>query len=192
MKRKIFEIVLVIVGLILGSMANISSHFTAMQISVVTNQDAKVVIKENGQFVNDVTIEGKEMLPVHLNNDNMLCYSPTLSTDNITSLDNGDNYIFKQYDIKLDKDIEKAHLQVDIELNEDSLKGAVKVMVRYKDEIHLLDAENNSVVFDGLLTTQTGQLGVTFYYEMTECTIDEINASTGTDVNVKLYANVVE
>ena len=192
MKRKIFEIVLVIVGLILGSMANISSHFTAMQISVVTNQDAKVVIKENGEFVNDVTIEGKEMLPVHLNDDNMLCYSPTLSTDNITSLDNGDNYIFKQYDIKLDKDIEKAHLQVDIELNEDSLKGAVKVMVRFDKEVHILDANNSSVLFDTLLTTSTKQLGVTFYYEMTECTIDEINASTGTDVNVKLYANVVE
>ena len=92
----------------------------------------------------------------------------------------------------LDKDIANAHLQVDIEVGEDSLQNAARVLVNYAGEKKVLSASENSVVFDSLLTTATKTLGVTFYYEMEACTIDEINASTNTDVTVKLYANVVE
>lgn len=190
--KKTFEIILIIAGLILGSMATISTTMVATQVIVKTNQDAKIEILENGNKVNKVTIEGKSMLPLHLNSSQMLCYSPTLDVNNITTLDNGDNYIFKQYDINLDKDIANAHLQVDIEVGEDSLQNAARVLVNYAGEKKVLSASENSVVFDSLLTTATKTLGVTFYYEMEACTIDEINASTNTDVTVKLYANVVE
>lgn len=189
--KKAFEIILVIVGIILGSMARIDTHMSATQISVITNQDTKVLIKSDGKLVSNVTIEGKEMLPIH-NKDGALLYSPTLSLDNLTSYDNGDNYIFKQYDISIDKDIENAYLEIELEVSEDSLTPSVRALVRYDNETHELSAESPSYTFNKILSTKAKPLGVSLFYELADCTIEQINESKGVDVSIKLYANVKE
>lgn len=191
--KKTFEIILIIAGLILGSLASITTTMTATQVIVTTNQDTKVKIKEDGNLVSKVTVPGKSMLPVHNKNNNMM-YSPTLSVDNLTGYDNGDNYIAKSYDVSIDKDIENAHLQVELILSEDTMTGTVRALVNYGGEIHILSAQDNIVTFENTITTKSKAFGFTLYYEMEDesCTIENINASTGVDVEVNLYAYVTE
>lgn len=63
MKRKVFEIVLVIAGLIIGSLATIHGKVIPTKISVISNQDTKILIKSGGQKVREIEINDLDILP---------------------------------------------------------------------------------------------------------------------------------
>lgn len=196
MTRKTFEIVLVILGIILGSLATINTSIVPTRVTVTTNQDAKVRIKNGGSYVDTINFTGKSTLPIHQENG-VFYYSSTLSMDDLVSgtSDSSENYIYYSSEISVDKAIDNAYLQIDMEVTgDDAMNGALRIMAECGKLRYTLSVDEPSVVTDIALAT-TGKV-VTFYiyYELddADCTIDNINAAEGADVSIKLYANVIE
>lgn len=193
--KKTFEIILIIVGLILGSMARINTHLTPAHIDVKTNQDVRVLIKDNDKQVNEIEFEGISMIPIHMTGGAFL-FSPTLSMDDLISDARvNENRITKYYNISVDKDVDNCYLYAELELSgEDELNNAVRVTIQQGKNIYTVK-HGEPILMDAFqLTTKDRYLCFDFYYELEDpsCTIDNINNATGTDVTLKLYGYVTE
>ena len=193
--KKTFEIILIIVGLILGSMARISTHLTPAHIDVKTNQDVKVIIKDNDKQVNEIEFEGISMIPIHMTGGGFL-FSPTLSMDDLISDARvNENRITKYYNISTDKDVDNCYLYAELELSgEDELNNAVRVTIQQGKNIYTVK-QGEPILMDAFkLSTKDRYLCFDFYYELEDpsCTIENINNATGTDVTLKLYGYVTE
>lgn len=195
MLKKTFEIILIIVGLILGSVVTMKTHLTPAHIEVKTNQDVKVVIKDGDKVVNDIEFAGISMFPIHMKGGGFL-FSPTLSMEDlIIDARVNENRITKYYNISTDKDVDNCYLYAELELSgEDELNNAVRVTIQQGKNIYTVK-QGEPILMDAFqLTTKDRYLCFDFYYELEDpsCTIDNINNATGTDVTLKLYGYVTE
>lgn len=194
MTRNLFEIVLILVGLIAGSLASIDIGVIPTEIAYITNQDAHVLVKNGGAYISTAYKNAQSMLPVHEENRKFY-FSPTLELDNLEEITDYSNYQMYGSELKLDKETENAYLQVDIEYEtEDEANKALKVLFRCDGKDYYLDDETMSVLTDVPLTTKAKVFNVYVWYELTDpdCSVDVLNASQGTNVKVKLYAYVKE
>lgn len=191
MTRKLFEIVVILVGCILGSLATLTVHVVPTQVSYVTNQNAHVYF--SGQ-ISELNIEGKSMLPVHEENG-YFKFSPTLTLDDLTTENAEDNYILVSKDITIDDTVDNCYLQADLELTgDDEMNKCLRVLVQQGKNRYYLSQANPSVVTDIKLSKNAVGVKFCVWYELNDpnCTIDNINSAVGTDVKIKLYANVKE
>lgn len=193
MTRKVFEIILVIVGLILGSLASIHGEVIPNRVNVVTNQDTQIRIKDGGQLVSDVEVGNLDILPIHYENG-IFYWSDTLSMDDLVQGDGG-NYLQKIYDISLTKYIDNAYLQVEFTVDgEDAINEALRLRVKYLTNEWVLSPGESILMDKEALSTTAITVILTMWYELSDesCTIDNMNAATGSNYSINLYANVVE
>lgn len=195
MTRTLFEIVIILLGLIVGSLATIDIGVIPTQISYITNQDAHVVIKgAGGSYFSTSFKNTMSLLPVHEENGRFY-FSSTLSTDDLEEITDFSNYQYYSSELKLDKATDNAYLQVDVDFEgTDEANKALKVLFRCDNKDYYLDTETPSVITDVLLTTKPKAFNVYVWYELTDedCTVDNLNAATGTNVKVEMYAYVKE
>lgn len=191
--RKVFEIVLIIVGLILGSLANIHGNVIPTRVNVVTNQDVQIKIKQGGSKVSDIELGDLDILPIHYE-DGKFYHSDTLSMNDLIQGDNG-NFFQNTYDVSLTKQIDNAYLQVDFNVDgEDAINDALRLRVKYLTDEWVLRNGESIVVDKNALTTGDMSVVLTMWYELSDpsCTIENINAASGSEYRIELYANVSE
>lgn len=193
MTRKVFEIILIIVGLILGSLASIHGEVIPNRVNVVTNQDVQIRIKDGSQLVSDVEVGNLDILPIHYE-DGIFYHSDTLSMDDLVQGD-GDNYFQKSYGISLTKYIDNAYLQVEFTVDgDDAINEALRLRVKYLTNEWVLSPGESILMDKEALSTTAITVILTMWYELSDesCTIDNMNAATGSNYSINLYANVVE
>lgn len=193
MTRKVFEIILIIVGLILGSLASIHGEVIPNRVNVVTNQDTQIRIKDGSQLVSDVEVGNLDILPIHYE-DGIFYHSDTLSMDDLVQGDNG-NYFQKNYGISLTRYIDNAYLQVEFTVDgEDAINEALRLRVKYLTNEWVLSPGESILMDKETLSTTAITVILTMWYELSDesCTIDNMNAATGSNYSINLYANVVE
>lgn len=191
--RKVFEIVLIIVGLILGSLANIHGNVIPTRVNVVTNQDVQIKIKQGGSKVSDIELGDLDILPIHYE-DGKFYHSDTLSMDDLIQGDNG-NFFQNTYDVSLTKQIDNAYLQVEFNVEGgDAINDALRLRVKYLTDEWVLRNGESIVVDKNALTTGDMSIVLTMWYELSDssCTIENINAATGSSYSIDLYAYVTE
>lgn len=197
MTRKLFEIVIVLVGCILGSLATLNTSVIPTQVSLINNQDVQVRFWNSGNPLTTVNMNGKSMLPVHEENGTFY-FSPTLSMDNLntdkTSID--ENTIYTTREVNLDKNVSGMCLQVDLELSgDDEMNKCLRAYVKNGSNIYYLSADEPSVVCYNIgLTKSARDITFAIWYELDDenCTIENINNASGTDISLKLYAYAKE
>ena len=197
MTRRTFEIVLIILGIILGSIASFTGTIIPTRVSVVTNQDTKVRIKQGGSYVSEIELGDLQYVPIHYNANNGVYYfSDTLSMDNLSENGALNEKFHNIYDISLTKYIDNAHLQVELVIEgSDEINGSLRALVKYKTETVILSQENPCAVFDTMVLSNEDQtIVIDIWYELEDpsCTIDNMNAAVGSNISLNLYANVVE
>lgn len=193
MSRKVFEIVLVIVGIILGSLASLHGNIIPTSVKVITNQDVQVKIKQNGAKVSDIEIGDLDILPIHYE-DGKYYYSATLSMDDLVQGHNG-NYYQNVYDVSLTKQTDNAYLQVEFNVEgEDAINDALRLRVKYLTNEWVLSKGESIIVDSNKMTTSDMSIVLTLWYELSDpsCTIENINAATGSSYSIDLYAYVSE
>lgn len=193
MSRKVFEIVLVIVGIILGSLASLHGNIIPTSVKVITNQDVQVKIKQNGAKVSDIEIGDLDILPIHYE-DGKYYYSATLSMDDLVQGHNG-NYYQNVYDVSLTKQTDNAYLQVEFNVEgEDAINDALRLRVKYLTNEWVLSKGESIIVDSNKMTTSDMSIVLTLWYELSDpsCTIENINAATGSSYSIDLYAYVTE
>lgn len=191
--RKVFEIVLIIVGLILGSLANIHGNVIPTRVNVVTNQDVQIKIKQGGSKVSEIELGDLDILPIHYE-DGKFYHSDTLSMDDLTQGDNG-NFFQNTYDVSLTKQIDNAYLQVEFNVEgEDAINDALRLRVKYLTNEWVLSKGESIIVDSNKMTTSDMSIVLTLWYELSDpsCTIENINAATGSSYSIDLYAYVSE
>lgn len=197
MTRKLFEIVIVLLGCILGSLATLTTSIVPTQISVINNNEVQVRFWNNGDPSTTVDITGKSMLPLH-EADGKFYFSPTLSMEDLnTDADKiAENLLTVKKDVNTDKTIQNVCLQVDLELSgNDEANKCVRAYVKNGSNIYYLSYDEPSVVcYNISLTKSAREIEFGLWYELDNeyCTIDNLNSATGSDVQFKLYAYVVE
>lgn len=195
MTRRTFEIVLIILGIILGSIASFTGTIIPARVSVVTNQDTKVRIKQGGSYVSEIELGDLQYVPIHYENG-VYYFSDTLSMDNLSESGALNEKFHNTYDISLTKYIDNAHLQVELVIEgNDDINGSIRALVKYKTETVILSQENPSAVFDTMVLSNEDQtIVIDIWYELEDpsCTIDNMNAAVGSNISLNLYANVVE
>lgn len=193
MSRKVFEIVLVIVGIILGSLASLHGNIIPTSVKVITNQDVQVKVKQNGAKVSDIEIGDLDILPIHYE-DGKYYYSATLSMDDLVQGHNG-NYFQNVYDVSLTKQTDNAYLQVEFNVEgEDAINDALRLRVKYLTNEWVLSKGESIIVDSNKMTTSDMSIVLTLWYELSDpsCTIENINAATGSSYSIDLYAYVTE
>lgn len=193
--RRTFEIILIILGLILGSMASISGTIIPSRVSVTTNQDTKVRIKKGGSYESNIEVGAMEYLPVHYENG-VFYFSDTLSMDNLSEQGALNEKFHNTYDISLTRGIDNAHLEVELVIEgEDAINDSIRAMVKYKTETVMLSKNSPSATFETMILSNEDQtISIDMWYELEDesCTIDNMNAAEGSSISLNLYANVVE
>lgn len=196
MTKKTFEIVVVLVGLILGSLATINTSMTATQIVYTSNQDVKVEIVNGNSVITQANIQGKSLLPLHYENG-VFYFSPTLSLDDLVS-DNrvSENYIFSNKTLKASKNVDNCYLQVELVIaGEDEINEAIRLLVKIGQDSYVLSKDNPTALTNLLLTTNNSiSSQFTLWYELADesITVDNLNNSEGADIQINLYAYVEE
>lgn len=195
MTRRTFEIVLIILGIILGSIASFTGTIIPTRVSVVTNQDTKVRIKQGGSYVSEIELGDLQYVPIHYENG-VYYFSDTLSMDNLSENGALNEKFHNTYDISLTKYIDNAHLQVELVIEgNDDINGSIRALVKYKTETVILSQENPCAVFDTMVLSNEDQtIVIDIWYELEDpsCTIDNMNAAVGSNISLNLYANVTE
>lgn len=194
--KKAIDIVIIIVGIVLTSVMTINTRISPVKVNVISNEDVKIVLKENGEEVSNIEIPNKEMLPVH-NQGGYLWYSPTLSMDDLVTTGSlvSANSITQTYDILLNKETENVVLEAHLIITgDDALNKAVRVQVQQGTKRYVLSQDNPEVITDVALTTTGKALQIKIYYEMEDesCTFENINAAEGCDIQLELYAHITE
>lgn len=193
MTRKVFEIILIIVGLILGSLASIHGEVIPNRVNVVTNQDTQIRIKDGSQLVSDVEVGNLDILPIHYE-DGIFYHSDTLSMDDLVQGDGG-NFFQKSYGISLTKYIDNAYLQVEFTVDgEDAINDALRLRVKYLTNEWVLSPGESILMDKEALSTTAITVILTMWYELSDesCTIDNMNAANGSNYSINLYAYVTE
>lgn len=195
MTRNTYTVTIVLLGLLLGSMLTINTSVVPTRVNVNSN-NTQVVVKQGTQKLSEISFVGKSILPVHFDGYNHY-YSPTLDkngTDYETGANASSNVINQSYDVGISKTVENAYLQVDLELTEDVMNNSLRVMITFRNETHILKAEEPSALFNKKLDTNCLNFNIKIWYELEDSntTIDNINASNGTEITLKAYANIKE
>ena len=184
--KKAFEIILIIVGIILGSVARINTTLTPQRVIVSTNEDVNVV--------SSINWNGYEFLPVHQDNG-VLYFSPTLSMDDLVSDSRAsENYWFNNFSYRINKKVDNCYLTVGLVAEgEDAIKDSIRLMVQYGKDIYVVKP-GETVDTNIPLDTTKKAIQCSVYYELEDpsCTIDNINAAQGTSISLEFYANVTE
>lgn len=194
MTRTLFQIVIVLVGLILGSLASISTNMIPTQVEVVSNQDVHVRFYNMTSYISTVTMNSSSILPVHYTGT-AFYFSPTLSMDDLTKDNATDNTITTVRQISIDKATENAYLQCELVINgDDAINDAIRAAVIIGSHRYLLTPDDPVVLTDVKLTTANTSVQFVFFYELEDesVTIDNINNATGSNVKVNLYVNITE
>lgn len=194
MNRGTYTVVLLITGLLLGSLATISTSVVPTRIEVVSNEDTRVVVSNSStQATSSVTVPGKSMLPLHQENGRFY-FSENLSMDSLVQTDDETNRIKGAYNVTLSKDTNNAKLKTVLEISgEDEVNNAIRVKVDVGQETAILSLANSEHTFNAVLSkTQAKQLFYNIYYELEDesCTIENLNNAEGSDITLKLYAYV--
>ena len=193
--RRTFEIILIILGLILGSMASLSGTIIPTRVSVITNQDTKVRIKQGGSYVSEIEIGAMEYIPIHYENG-VFYFSDTLSMDNLKEEGALNEKFHNTYGISLTKYIDNAHLEVELAIEgEDAINDSIRAMVKYKTETVMLSKNSPSATFETMILSNEDQtISIDMWYELEDesCTIENMNAAEGSSISLNLYANVLE
>lgn len=195
--RKLFEIVIVLVGCILGSLATLSTSIVPTQVSVKNNTEAQVRFWNDGSPLTSLNVTGKSILPIHESNGTFQ-FSPTLSMDDLnTDSDSiSENILVVTKEVNLDKNIDNVCLQVDLSLSgDDEMNKCIRVYVKNGNNRYYLSYDQPSVVCYNINLSKSAreiEFGVWYELDNENCTIDNINAATGTDIDFKLYAYVKE
>lgn len=137
--KKAFEIILIIVGIILGSVARINTTLTPQRVIVSTNEDVKVEIWDGAKFVSSIDLNGYEFLPVHQDNG-VFYFSPTLSMDDLVSdARASENYWFNNFSYRINKSVDNCYLTVGLVAEgEDAIKDSIRLMVQYGKDIYVV------------------------------------------------------
>lgn len=192
--KKAFEIILIIVGLILGSVARINTTLTPQRVIVSTNEDVKVEIWDGAKFVSSIDLNGYEFLPVHQDNG-VFYFSPTLSMDDLVSDSRAsENYWFNNFSYRINKSVDNCYLTVGLVTEgEDAIKDSIRLMVQYGKDIYVVKP-GETVDTNIPLDTTKKAIQCSVYYELEDpsCTIENINAAQGTSISLEFYANVRE
>lgn len=194
MTRTLFQIVLVLVGLIIGSLASISTNMIPSRVEVISNQDVHVKFYNMGSFLSSVTMNSGSILPVHYTGT-AFYFSPTLSMDDLTKDGATDNTITSVRQVMIDKATENAYLQCQLEITgDDAVNDAIRVAVISGTHRYLLSPDEPTVLTDVKLGTSAISVQFVFFYELDDesITIDNINNAEGSNVKVNLYVNVQE
>lgn len=197
MTKKLFEIVLVLLGLITGSLATIRTSIVPTQVSVVSNQDVKIQIDNGGQPLTSVKMTGGSFLPIH-EEKGKFYFSPTLDMNDLVSDSRvNENYAMMNRAIYIDNDIDNCYLQAELVIEgDDELNNAIRVMINDQYKKYYLSKENPVVLCDGKMLTSKNRSSTSFYlwYELSDesITIDNINNGQGAEVTINLYAYVKE
>lgn len=193
--RRTFEIILIILGLILGSMASISGTIIPTRVSVITNQDTQVRIKKGGSYETNIEVGAMEYVPIHYENG-VFYFSDTLSMDNLKEEGALNEKFHNTYDISLTRGIDNAHLEVELVIDgEDAINDSIRAMVKYKTETVMLSKNNPSATFETMiLSTESQTISIDMWFELEDesCTIENMNAAEGSSISLNLYANVLE
>ena len=190
--RKLFQIVIVLVGCILGSLATLHTSIIPTQVDVVNNNDVQVRFWNSGSPLTSINVAGKSMLPLH-EESGTFYYSPTLSMDdlNTDSEQMSENLFTTTREVNLDKNISNICLQVDLELSgDDEMNKAVRAYVKCGNNRYYLSYDEPSVVCYNIgLSKSAKEIEFTLWYELDNenCTIENINAAGGSNVQFKLY-----
>lgn len=193
--RRTFEIILIILGLILGSMASISGTIIPTRVSVITNQETQVRIKKGGSYETNIEVGAMEYVPIHYENG-VFYFSDTLSMDNLKEEGALNEKFHNTYDISLTRGIDNAHLEVELVIEgEDAINDSLRAMVKYKTETVMLSKNSPSATFETMILSNEDQtISIDMWYELADesCTIDNMNAAEGSSISINLYANVIE
>lgn len=194
MNRGTYTIILLITGLLLGSLATITTSVVPTRIQVVSNEDAQVKVNNSATpTTSNAVIPGKSMLPIHQENGRFY-FSDTLSMDNLVETSDETNRIKGGFNITLTKDVENAKLKVVMEASgDDEVNNALRAKLDIGQETTVLSLDHNEYVFNvRLSTTQVQQMFYNIFYELEDesCTIENLNNAEGSDITLKLYAYV--
>ena len=193
--RRTFEIILIILGLILGSMASISGTIIPTRVSVITNQETQVRIKKGGSYETNIEVGAMEYIPIHYENG-VFYFSDTLSMDNLKEEGALNEKFHNTYDISLTRATDNAHLEVELVIEgEDAINDSIRAMVKYKTETVMLSNNSPSATFETMiLSTESQTISIDMWYELEDesCTIENMNAAEGSSISINLYANVLE
>ena len=193
--RRTFEIILIILGLILGSMASISGTIIPTRVSVITNQETQVRIKKGGSYETNIEVGAMEYIPIHYENG-VFYFSDTLSMGNLKEEGALNEKFHNTYDISLTKYIDNAHLEVELAIEgEDAINDSIRAMVKYKTETVMLSKNSPSATFETMILSNEDQtIVIDIWYELEDpsCTIENMNAAEGSSISINLYANVIE
>lgn len=197
MTRKLFQIVIVLLGLISTSLATLTGTIVPTRVEYVTNQDVKIdLLNVSGNAVSTLSMPNKSVLPLHY--DNVFYFSPTLSMDDL-STDNSnkqlsDNKIVVTQNMKLDKETDNAYLEVEFVVKgNDAINESLRCLIVRGTEKHLLKP-NERILTDIKLTTSPIPVEFDVFYELDSesTTIENINNAEGADITLNLYVNVKE
>lgn len=197
MTRKLFQIVIVLLGLISTSLATLTGSIVPTRVEYVTNQDVKIdLLNTSGNAVSTLSMPNKSVLPLHY--DNKFYFSPTLSMDDLstdnTNKELTDNKINAVQNIRLDKETDNAYLEVEFVVKgNDAINESLRCLIVRGTEKHLLKP-NEKISTDIKLSTSPIPIEYTVFYEL-DCestTIENINNAEGADIEIKLYVNVKE
>lgn len=194
MTRKLFEIVIVLTGLILGSLATLHTSVVPTQVSYTTNQNVKVLFENSPAPLSELTKAGKSMLPLHEENGQFK-FSPTLTVGDYNDDIPDENLFFNTQKVKISDNIDNCYLQAELELTgEDEMNKALRAMLMIGNDRYYLSLDNPSVLTNLLLSKTAQTIKFYIWYELDDpnCTIENINAAQGSDVDINLYGYVTE
>lgn len=194
--RTLFTIIVILTGLILGSIATINTSIVPTRVQVSTNAEVKVLIKEGTKKVSSINLTGASLLPIHVE-DGKFYYSATLNMNDLI-IDNKaiENTVQTGYDLYIDTDIENVKLQAELVVEgNDAINHAVRVLLKQNGTYYTLSPENPTVLVDCYLKkSQATSVQLFLYYELADesVNIDNINNAEGCNIKINFYGYIEE
>lgn len=190
MTKRIFTIITLILGIITGSMANLTTKIVPQSVVYDTNENVKVLLNTND--VSTLSVSGKSVLPLHYDEATHLFYSsPTLSMSDLKVDTGNNNYIGLSANAHLDTNVDNTVPMIEFVVDgDDEINQALKCLLLVDNTYYLLDTENNSIVLDNVPLTKNNDVMLVFkvFYELEETTIDMMNNATGSNIEIQIYA----
>lgn len=197
MLKRTITITIIVLGLILGSVARLDTTMVGTKVNYFSTEDVKVYINDgDNKKLGTLTLADGDLIPCHFDGNNFY-KSATLTMDDLKSITDqyAYYYITKTVEVYTSKTIDNTYLQAELVVEgEDELNGAIRAIVKTdNNKKYVMSQESpTALVTDIKLTSTPKSYIFYFYYELEDenVTIENLNASTGANVSLNLYAYI--